>query len=268
MHFLFILILLSLPNVGLTQESQNLEEEALYESYLSNKYQWLYEVLIDERDRVNSPEKAWRSFSVHLKDNIEYFPDPSATNASNLSSQLPYTVQGTMTYVGFFKGKYKYDLFFEKNILVIEVRVYFTTDEEKNREMAAKFKRAERFWNKYRITTDFPYEFRFKVVSDSTRAHFKVRLKDSDTRGPYFIQWSRQWNYITIAHELGHTMGLGDEYQTLTSKINCLRDYLMCAGSRLAPQYYYHVLRRAMAGWKRQLDRNFKAKLVENQNLY
>ncbi|MCB0386731.1 MAG: hypothetical protein KDD43_15160, partial [Bdellovibrionales bacterium] len=87
--------------------------------------------------------------------------------------------------------------------------------------------------------------FRFKVETVEDLSHFSVSLKDS-TRGPYNSSWSRAWRGRTIAHEIGHMMGLADEYKTISGEIDCLEDSLMCTSYRgtLWVHHYYLVLRR------------------------
>ena len=87
-----------------------------------------------------------------------------------------------------------------------------------------------------------------ELVESRKDAHFSVKLQDK-TRGPYDTYWGRRWTSVVVAHEIGHMLGLGDEYETLSGKSYCLRQSLMCSSwtGDLMPFHYYHILRRLIA---------------------
>ena len=91
----------------------------------------------------------------------------------------------------------------------------------------------------------FSYRFQFEVVEKREEAHYSVNVLDQ-TRGPYDQNWARNWSATTVAHELGHMLGIADEYQTLTSYQDCLKTSLMCssANGSLMSHHYYFILRR------------------------
>jgi hypothetical protein len=206
---------------------------------------WLYEKLIPVEIRSAFPSESSKSFRVHLKDTVDRFPDPSAISAANLT--LIERIRGKITYVGIVPKKYAYDILRGADgALILNVRVHLREPSNEDiHSFAAKVKEAEAIWNEARVSTDFAYSFRFDLVGDPSKAHFSVRIKDS-TRGPYDTNWGRDWTGRVLAHEIGHMMGLGDEYKTLNGEIDCYRPSLMClawSGS-LMRHHLYFVLRR------------------------
>lgn len=210
-----------------------------------NHYKWLYSLIIPEAYRIQQESESLKSFEVHLEDSYSYFPHPSFINSSSLKN--PGQQVGSMTYVGFWPMSYKYDVLLAANgARVIKVKVHFKNPRGNDLAMFAnKIKQAQSLWNDSRPIHDFPYEFLFEVETDPKKAHYSLNIKDK-TRGPYSVNWSRGWDVESIAHELGHMMGLADEYETLTGASYCLKISLMCGSknSKLMPHHYYFILRR------------------------
>ena len=212
-------------------------------------YRWLYEKLFTETDRVEQPKESFKSFYIHLLDSDQNFPEPRHIVTANL--KLIEKVEGLITYVNAIKKKYIYDILKANDrALVLNVKIHLK-DPVKNsvsedfKKFNEKIKLAENIWNEHRAITDFNYYFKFDLVENEADSHFSVSVLDS-TRGPYDRNWGRNWTPITIAHEIGHMLGLGDEYQTLSGKIDCLKTSLMCSSGsgNLMPHHYYFVLRR------------------------
>lgn len=209
------------------------------------EYRWLYEILFTVSDRLQFPSEAFKSFYVHLLDSNQNFPHPELMKAENL--QRIENVNGLITYVNVIKKMYTYDVVATADAsLVLNIRVHLkdpTPDDTTN--FAAKLKAAENIWNQNRVLTDFDYTFKFDLVRTPEQAHFSVSVLDS-TRGPYDRNWGRNWSATTVAHEMGHMLGLGDEYQTLSGKVDCLTSSLMCLSSTGTPlkHHYYFLLRR------------------------
>ena len=253
--FLFSLFTISFSSLATVAElhpdfySASGEDKAQF----NKKYQWLYELIMPEEQRRNAPNATKRSFEVHLKDSKKIFPHPDDLVTNKLSSSLPYKATGTITYSGIVNGRYKYDLYFDDdNVMVIEVRVHFKPEEQGLVEiMDLKIQQAEDKWNNTRIHFPISYRFKFSAERNRARSHFSVRLKKGKTRGPYFSNWTTRWSSNTVAHELGHMMGLGDEYRTITGKMDCLKTSIMCSNSRgfITYQHHYHILRRSIQGW-------------------
>lgn len=212
-----------------------------------DSFRWLYEILFSESDRFTEPNEAFKSFYVHLLDSYQEFPHTEKISAANL--RLVEKVEGNMTYVNVIKKKYSYDILKSGEVYVLNVRVHFKDPVGDDLyRLHEKFLAAAEIWNRSRIDVDFKYVFKFEVVNSESEAHFSVNLLDQ-TRGPYDRQWSRAWSANTIAHELGHMLGLGDEYQTLSGKVDCLAKSLMCSSSQGNPMlhHYYFILRRLIA---------------------
>jgi len=208
-------------------------------------YRWLYEILFPEDIRLAQPKESFKSFRVHLQDSDKTFPDPSFIQLQNLDQAKK--IRGMITYAGIVKKKYAYDVLKQTSgALVLNVRVHLKNATAADQTaFATKMASAENFWNSGRPQTDFEYRFQFDLVGDSAGAHYSVQVLDT-TRGPYDQFWGRDWTDKVIAHEVGHMLGLGDEYQTLSGVVDCYRPSLMCTSwtGTLMLQHYYFVLRR------------------------
>ena len=228
--FLFVFVFLSL---GLAQ---------------ADKINDLYVEIMPEELRQNQPAETYKSFKVHLLDTQKKFPPFKDIILENLTPFFGVkAVIGKITYVNIFPKTYKYDVVFENREFVFKVRIHLKKPTASDifyfTEMV---KRAEQQWNNDRIGMDFSYRFQFDIESEVQRAHYSVNVLDS-TRGPYDTNWSRNWDSPSIAHEIGHMMGLGDEYQTLTSKSDCLPMSIMCdSDGDLMKHHYYFILRRLL----------------------
>lgn len=208
-------------------------------------YRWLYETLFSDSDRLNGPAESFKSFYVHLLDSNQKFPPPDSITAAQL---MPIAnVMGQITYVNVIKKMYTYDILQTGNgALVLNIRVHLKDPVGEDAEsFAARLKAAENLWNAGRVVTDFDYSFKFELVETEAAAHFSVAVLDS-TRGPYDRNWGRNWSPTTIAHEMGHMLGLGDEYQTLSGQVDCLKSSIMCISysGTIQKHHYYFILRR------------------------
>lgn len=212
-------------------------------------YRWLYENLFPLATRLQSPDESFKSFRVHLKDTYKTFPQPTDIQQSRLLDfKKSVFVSGRITYAGIVQKSYKMDVVRTPQGLELSVRIHFTdaSDYDLN-QMQQKIKQAEAIWNRSRAPADFKYYFRFYLVTDLSQAHYSVRLLDQ-TRGPYDTQWARDWTDTVIAHEIGHMLGLGDEYKTVSGKFDCLMSSLMCSAwnGQLMKHHYYFILRRLL----------------------
>lgn len=208
-------------------------------------YRWLYEILFSDSDRLNGPAESFKSFYVHLLDSNQIFPPPENIVAAHLAPTA--NIKGLITYVNVIKKMYTYDILQTENgALVLNIRVHLKNPVGQDIDtFAVRLKAAESLWNAGRVAADFTYSFKFDLVETEAAAHFSVAVLDS-TRGPYDRNWGRNWSPTTIAHEMGHMLGLGDEYQTLSGYVDCLRSSIMCVSYSGAIQkhHYYFILRR------------------------
>lgn len=194
-----------------------------------------------------------------LKKNLNSDSNRCVSNPKKVKSIINYnrgSVSGRLTYLGFVPVKYGYDILSDgRGGAILESRVYIrNTGSYTKRELdrlSAGLRRAAHVWTVNNSLTDFHLTFRFKLTNNERKAHVKPRLLRKKTRGPYFAKWSTQWDDDTLAHEMGHVMGLNDEYHnTLFPKAgshdDCSISSLMCAANwgRPQPFHYYLILNR------------------------
>lgn len=209
----------------------------------------LYIDIMPEPLRLASPSKSQKSFDVHLLDSDQAFPDFSdLTKAKIKTFSGTKNIKGTMKYVGVFPMPYQHTVLLDQNRYIFLVRIYLKNPLGTDiNDFTNKLTQAENIWNSSRIFFDFDYQFKFEIVTDPSKAHYKVNVLDT-TRGPYSINWGRDWDSTTIAHELGHMLGLADEYETISGQSFCLDESLMCTSynGQLMKHHFYFILRRLL----------------------
>ena len=172
-------------------------------------------------------------------------------------------VIGALTYTGIVPLPYHYNVNKLNNDLYeIEVNIYLRKLEklgaEVEEKMRDKIEAAQDYWNDH--NKDFPgYVFNFNLVKNRAKAHFSPKIINEDTRGPYLATWSTMWSTKVVAHEIGHMMGLDDEYDNIATtfrrkakhwlnRSRCHRDSFMCSTSHLSSTprkwHYYNILKR------------------------
>lgn len=207
----------------------------------------LYTDIMPAEAQAQEPDKTLKSFRVHTLDSYQIFPDFAEVKKANLVNfSGTKQIQGTIKYVEVIKKTYKYDVENQNGKYIFHVKIYFRFATPSDiQSFTQKLIEAESIWNNSRYKFNFDYQFKFHLVQDAQTAHYKVNVLNS-TRGPYDTNWGRDWDAITVAHELGHMLGLGDEYQTVTSQSDCLASSLMCNSYRgkLMKHHFYFVLRR------------------------
>lgn len=196
----------------------------------------------------------------HLKrDSKSCLMDPTdtevITNFVEASASRPNEVSGTMSYLGVAPGKYAYDTYLDnQGRLNIETSIYFKNlnefTERQIQGLKNKMQTASEIWTNSNRLSSNPVIFKLKLATKRSDAKIVAKLKSKYTRGPYFSRWSLAWNSSTIAHEMGHMLGLDDEYSNNPlggSMANCLYSSIMCNSHAGRPQdYQYYVIFRRM----------------------
>ena len=89
--------------------------------------------------------------------------------------------------------------------------------------MDVKLAEAAAKWSESSPDGKFVYEFIRAESRES--ANFVVNLVTDFYRGPYLVEWSTGWGATTVAHEVGHMMGLDDEYNQFTNSLGIGSDW-------------------------------------------
>ena len=195
-----------------------------------------------------------------IRDSKNCHMDPTdvqvVSNYVEAQINRPLDISGTVSYLGIAPGSYGYDVFKDdRGNLFLETSIYFNNLEDFSSSQIAslerKFERAGQIWTDYNRFSANPITFKLKLTRDRSAAKIKAKLKRKFTRGPYFSRWSLAWSSSTISHEMGHMMGLDDEYSNTPfggSMANCSRSSIMCNSHGGTPKdyQYYLILRRML----------------------
>jgi len=157
-----------------------------------------------------------------LKDNLDrdIMSDCRPPSTEVFFKKLPYPkhIGGDMHYLGFAPYPYSYSLRSTDDDK-FEVTIRIRVRPEKKIKDADYFKfmlniyLAEHFWHKY--SPSERVNFRFIVERDLKNPDFDVALVSDDVRKPFNSTWSLTWDWHLLAHEIGHMMGLDDEYNQI-----------------------------------------------------
>ena len=216
-----------------------------------------------------------------LRDNIERdsrdgcLPEPRVALAGGGRAH----VEGTLAYMGFVALPYRYDLDTDDaGHAVVRVRVHYSgqlAEEPGNLgHMARKLARAAEIWTENAPAAHFdgpPVTFAFEIVAAPEDAHFSVELAPACPRSPYLVAHGLDCSPHFLAHEVGHMLGLDDEYDQIrkttghilgtewwwardprlrTSTFRCDISSLMCSSrfdASIPRSYdYYLILRRRL----------------------
>lgn len=194
--------------------------------------------------------------SRHLKrDSLEDCL-PTEEEALNFRADRKMTIEGKISYMGTIPQAYRYDISPEG----IEVRIAFKgelgTDEKALEETRKKLEYAGDVWTKNAPGGNL--NFRFLQVTADQQPHFTVKLSKKNRGTKYNSDWSITDSQKIVAHEVGHMLGLDDEYPVIRSIVwqvknnvdtrMCNLRSLMCDyyshNAKLYPYVYYQILRR------------------------
>ena len=198
---------------------------------------------------IDLKSKQTKTLSRQFRDeSMKAYPSPLEIASARVTIPKLMKIRGSQTQMGFYPGAYRYDVINEGGVAVVEVRVQLKDGTSYDKAtIASRLQGAENIWNMTRPQMGFAYRFRFKLVDTKDEAHYRVHVK-KNTRGPYFKNWDSDswWTAGTQAHEMGHMMGLSDEYEGISGSMkNCSHVSMWCNDAGyIEPYHYYFVLRR------------------------
>jgi hypothetical protein len=121
---------------------------------------------------------------------------------------------------------------------------------------------AERYWNRDARAFALPvtYDFDFVIATEARdrglRIDMEVPLAPTCGRTPYFSAMRTGWSLPVLAHEIGHVMGLLDEYETFSGIVSVYpktpfpgaeisrMGLSMVEHTRVLPLHHYLIVRR------------------------
>lgn len=187
--------------------------------------------------------------------------DPDALAKFRVSRR--HEITGTVSYMNAIPLKYAYDAWWSEKLKknIVEVRIRFRGILTRNAEQMARYRgileQASQAWNDSLKSKNFSFVFR--MVEADEKPHFTVGLSGNKVRGLYLSQWSIHSDVDMIAHEVGHMLGLDDEYDQMRLSLDigetnslpqkrCNPSSRLCssalADAKPQPQHLYLVLRR------------------------
>ena len=231
---------------------QDLKENKEYHRYFNCKF-IKRNIIRDQKDCTPSARDVWDQSFAHIKECKK--------------------ISGKMGYVGAVYLPYKYSICPNsdgKHDLVI--RVYIKKEVKKHKSedpklkqyfgnnmsipLETKLERASEIWNEQNPLKN-RIKFKFKLVQTPEDADYKIDLTHAESRGPYCKQWSTTWNSNNIAHEIGHMLGLDDEYNQIVgsalplyhftyNESYCNPESIMCDEGQPKSYHYYMIFRRLL----------------------
>lgn len=117
---------------------------------------------------------------------------------------------------------------------------------------------AEAYWSRdahaQGLPIDYDFDFKLAAEADPTRADTTLPLVPTCGRTPYFCSIRTGWSLPILAHEMGHFLGLLDEYEAFSGMLYPKTPFpgaevsrmglSMREGTRVLPLHHYLVLRR------------------------
>lgn len=183
-------------------------------------------------------EKNLRSDSVNCTPSLE-------TTFTNSVRDDGVQVTGDLLYFSLVRSPYHYDVYPSARggqLIGVRIAVEGPTPKQLD-ELRAIVRLAEGIWNIY---APYGMQFSFQLFDSSQKVdvHFRVRFTTKLSVGPYNEVWSSQWASITVAHEIGHMMGLNDEYDFAGITHKCDTVSLMCSLGGVPAAYHYYLVAR------------------------
>lgn len=170
-----------------------------------------------------------------------------------------HEISGSRIYYKLFKKDYGYTIkeSASNNQLIVDLKIHYYVSEaylkyarklhEKNDEykehypqtaeeilerVKKELARAEDVWN-----SDAPknVRFRFRMTPNEKEAHYSIKLKNSLGALYDKSMWALD-TYDTIAHEIGHMLGLDEEYSFFTSNVFTLHQNMEFFNKKKTPE--------------------------------
>lgn len=191
-------------------------------------------------------------------------------------------IKGSRLYYGLFKKDYRYDIYqnARSNSLVVNLKLHFEPSktylkkidgqafpevDELMRQVRSNVADAETLWS---LQAPDGVDFKFEVVTDKRESHYSLKLV-TKRAGLYDSFIMAPADLDMLVHEIGHMLGLDDEYKIVTSNLlpvntivkdmkfkhrhpesAALQDYrcnlesIMCHRQTVYPYHIDHILGR------------------------
>lgn len=239
----------TMPTYAQNVPLQKVSREDLYRHFFS--------INSDDQCKESTNCRMLRRHLIRDTKNCEMDPTDVevVSNYVEATAAKPETIKGSIRYLGVAPGKYEYDTFIDENgRLNVETSIYFKNlddfSDAKISRLEGRMKAAAARWTDNNRFSANPVIFHLKLAKNRRDAKIKAKLKEGWTRGPYFSRWSLSWGTATIAHEMGHMLGLDDEYSNNPmggSLAGCNTSSIMCNSFGGTPKdYQYYMIFRRM----------------------
>jgi hypothetical protein len=201
--------------------------------------------IIAEWNKVFDEQNLKRDFNKDRIDWLKLFP---------LKQNRVHHVEGRRRYYGLIPKKYRYDIIedAESNTLTVNVKMHFYPSKKYLKLMTASrgtedakyypelpelmievkknIEESETFWNKQ---APQGVKFHFELVDSKRDAHYSLKLVTFF--GALYDKFiSAPAHADILAHEVGHMMGLDDEYSPITSNVLPVNELLESVSKRHA----------------------------------
>lgn len=235
----------------------------------------MYEELKNDKDYHQYRNCKFVKRNIERDNNICVPPAKDVFNQKITPNEKCQKISGRMGYVGIVYLPYRYSLCPSADgKLELIIKIHFKKEIQKkkqddlklqyyyganmNASLQSRLDEAASIWNKSNPMAS-GMRFKFIQVEKPDEADFQIDLNYGLTRGPYCRQWSNTWGGDTMAHEIGHMMGLDDEYNQVVgstmplyhltyAESYCDPQSIMCDDATGGPQkyHYYMIMRRFM----------------------